>query len=423
MIWFVRVGLVAALGGLVWTAPIDPVTESPARPEGAPACDTDNGGLRLPPGFCAILVANDPGAVRHLAVAPNGDIFAATVPQRSQPNGGGLFVLRDTTGDGKVDVVRRISGEPGTGVALAADAVYFSPNDKVLRFPWRFGALEPLGPADTIVRDLPTGGHTAKPVVLGPNGALFVTVGSRTNSCQVADRQPRSPGHAPCTELESRAGIWRFDARKVGQRQADGVRVTTGVRNALSISLAPDGKLYAAVHGRDQLSQNWGFSDTVNAETPAEEFGPMEGADYGWPYCYYDRLAKRKVKMPEYGGDGQTVGDCDTKTQPAVAFPAHWAPNASVFYVGAQFPAHYRNGAFIAFHGSWNRAPMPQEGYRVAFVPFDNGTATGAFEPFAAPSGAPTEIRPSGVAIGPDGSLYIGSDQPGRIWRVMYIGR
>lgn len=177
--------------------------------------------------------------------------------------------------------------------------------------------------------------------------------------------------------------------------------------------------LYAAVHGRDQLAENWGFSVEANAEKPAEEFVRVEeGADFGWPYCFYDPAAKKKVLNPEYGGNGTEVGRCSDKKLPEVAFPAHWAPNAVSFYDGTQFPAEYRGGAFIAFHGSWNRAPLPQQGYRVVFVPFQNGRPLGSWTDFATPEGDPTSIRPSGLAVGPDGSLYIGADMNGKIWRV-----
>ena len=120
------------------------------------------------------------------------------------------------------------------------------------------------------------------------------------------------------------------------------------------------------------------------------------------------------------GGEGSRLGVLTAKrAKPAVAFPAHWAPNASVFYTGAMFPTRYQGGAFVAFHGSWNRAPRPQEGFRVAFAPFENGRATGKWEDFATPAGEPNSIRPSGLAVGPDGSLYIGADREGKIWRVM----
>jgi len=121
---------------------------------------------------------------------------------------------------------------------------------------------------------------------------------------------------------------------------------------------------------------------------------------------------------PEYGGDGKTIGRCASKKAPLIGFPGHWAPMALTFYEGTQFPASYRGGAFIAFHGSWNRAPLPQEGYRVVFVPFANGKPTGKYFTFATSSKGPTDLRASGVAVGPDGSLYIAADKNGKIWRV-----
>ncbi|HEV8357062.1 MAG TPA: PQQ-dependent sugar dehydrogenase [Gemmatimonadales bacterium] len=391
----------------------------------SPKCAPDNAGLTLPRGFCAVLVAESLGSVRHLAVAPNGDVFAARNSRQSGPTGG-VIVLRDTTGDGKADVIATFfSGAGGSGIALAPDAVYFAPNDRVLRFPWKPGALAPSGPADSIAQDLPAGrGHTAKGIVLGKDGALYVSFGSLTNSCQAGadDRKGPFPGANPCTELEERAGVWRFDARKTHQTPADGKRWATGLRNPMSVSLDPaTGTVYAGVHGRDQLSENWSWPPEEGRENPAETVFALTGnTDGGWPYCYFDPRKKRMLQNPEYGGDGNKVGDCDKKNQPVLAFPAHWAPNATLFYSGTQFPAEYRGGLFIAFHGSWNRAPAPQEGFRVVFAPFKGGKALGSFETFAAPAGDPTSIRPSGLAVGPDGSLYIGADANGKIWRVMY---
>ena len=121
---------------------------------------------------------------------------------------------------------------------------------------------------------------------------------------------------------------------------------------------------------------------------------------------------------PEYGGDGTAQGDCGERTQPAIAFPGHWAPMQLAFYTSDAFGPAYRDGAFLAFHGSWNRAPLPQAGFRVVFIPFADGEPTGEYQTFAVSSDSETGLRPSGVAVGPDGALYIGSDQSGRIYRV-----
>jgi glucose/arabinose dehydrogenase len=146
-----------------------------------------------------------------------------------------------------------------------------------------------------------------------------------------------------------------------------------------------------------------------------------KGADYGWPYCYFDPATRKKVQAPEYGGDGIKQGDCATKTQPVIGFPGHWAPMQLAFVpTGNSFGGEFREGAFLAFHGSWNRAPLPQAGFRVVFMPFTGGKATGAYSTFATMGGDYTQFRASGVAFAPDGSaLYIGSDARGKIWRVI----
>ncbi len=392
---------------------------APSAAAQKPACAADNAGLTLPKGFCAVLVGESLGAVRHLAVAPNGDVFAARAGKT-----GGVVVLRDTTGDGKADVVATFySGPPGSGIALTADAVYYAPNDQVLRFPRTPGSLVPTGPPETILSGLPIAGHASKGIVIGKDGALYVSFGSVDNSCQGAkDRQGPFPGANPCTELGQRAGVWRFDARTPNQTSASGKRWATGLRNPMALSVEPStGTVYSGVHGRDQLTENWSWPAEEGRENPAETFFALvEGTDGGWPYCFYNPAKKQMLQNPEYGGDGTKVGDCDKKAKPALAFPAHWAPNATLFYTGSQFPATYRGGVFIAFHGSWNRAPAPQEGFRVVFGPFRNGKPVGTWETFATPSGNPTAIRPSGLAVGPDGSLYIGADREGKIWRVMY---
>jgi glucose/arabinose dehydrogenase len=222
----------------------------------------------------------------------------------------------------------------------------------------------------------------------------------------------------------------RFDPRRTGQTQADGQRYATGLRNAMSLAVEPSsGALFAAQHGRDQLTQNWPklYDAQQGAELPAEEvFQIKSGGDYGWPYCYYDWQARQKVLQPEYGGDGKTVGRCAAAEKPAVAFPGHWAPEGIAFYTARLFPQKYRGGLFIAFHGSWNRAPQPQAGYKVMFVPFKSGAPSGESEVFAdgfagpnlTPNGA--RYRPMGLAVGPDGSLYVTSDQGnGAIFRIV----
>jgi glucose/arabinose dehydrogenase len=413
---------------------VGPAPEPPAAVE-APAEPCPSAGLTLPAGFCAAVFADSVGSARHLTVAPNGDVFVAI--QRGRPNTfaatiqPGVVALRDSNGDGVADVRQRFADTGNTGIGLYGGYLYLDIGAAIIRYPMAPGALMPSGLPDTVVADLPTlPGHRARNFVIASDGSLFVNVGSATNACQIRERQQESPGRDPCTELETRAGIWRFDANLMGQRFTPAARYATGIRNATGLALHPlTGALYAASHGRDLLSGNWPayYTNEQNAELPAEELLHVEAGDhFGWPYCYWDGIRRVRVLAPEYGGTGRIIGRCTAYKGNVSALPAHWAPNALAFYNGTSFPARYHNGAFIAFHGSWNRAPLRQEGYNVVFVPFTDGTTTGAWEVFADGFGGPTPSpttaphRPSGVAVGPDGALYVGDDVGGRIWRITY---
>ena len=395
-----------------------------AHPQGTkpvPACADDNGGLVLPEGFCAVLVAGSAGPVRQLAVAPNGDLYAA-VSGKGGDGVGGVLAFRDHDGDGKPDERAGFGPRGANDVAVREGYVYLALNDEIVRWRLSPGKLQPEGKEEVVVRGLPAdGGHVAKSIAFGTDGTMYLTVGSATNSCQQTDRLPGSQGRNPCAELERRAGIWQFAAGRPGQRFGDGKRTATGLRNAIALEVHPaTGELYAAVHGRDQLSDNWGFSDEVNANNPAEELVQVKpGDDFGWPYCYYSNQYQKKVLAPEYGGDGRKVGRCSAAKDPLVAFPGHWGPMALAFSTGDGFGPKYRNGVFVAFHGSWNRAPLAQAGYQVAFAPFADGKPTGEYETFATSATGPTALRASGVAIGPDGSLYISADRNGKIWKVV----
>jgi glucose/arabinose dehydrogenase/mono/diheme cytochrome c family protein len=422
-------------------APADSATAQAAA--AGSACD--NAGLTLPDGFCATVFADSIGHARHLAVGPDGTVYANTWSGRyygnDQPHAGGFLVaLRDTTEDGRADVVARFGdsvqsgGHGGTGIAVYRGAVYAESNDRILRYALSDGNLVPSGKPTTVVEALPlTGDHPMHPFAIDSSGGLYIDLGSATNACQIENRIPLSKGHQPCTELKTRGGIWRYDANQKGQRFSPAARFATGVRNADGIAVDSTGHgIYATQHGRDQLAENWPklYQPVQGANFPSEELLRVEkGADYGWPECYFDSTRVKLVLAPEYGGDGgKAVGQCGSKRPPVAYFPAHWAPNDLLFYSGQQFPTRYRGGAFIAFHGSWNRAPLPQGGYNVVFVPLAGDKPTGKYEVFAdgfagaVKSPGQAAHRPSGLAAGPDGAIYIADDQRGRIWRVAYGG-
>ncbi len=403
------------------------------RTNAAPGCADDNAGLTLPAGFCAVTFADSLGGPRHMTVAANGDLF---VVRQNRPRGdtvqGGVLALRDTNRDGRADVIARFGPTGGTGIALEGGYLFVDARSAILRYALPAGALTPIGTPDTIVSGLPGGGHAARNFVLDGRGNLFVNVGSNTNSCQEKDRQTGGKGVDPCVELDTRAGIWKFSSQQTGQKFAASSRYATGIRNAVGLAINPvDKQLYSTQHGRDQLFQNWApmYTEEQSANQPAEEFMQVNsGDDFGWPYCYFDTDLKRLVLAPEYGGNAKDAGRCSTKKLPVATFPGHWAPNALAFYTGKTFPARFRDGAFIAFHGSWNRAPKEQAGYKLVFVPASKGKFSGTYETFADnfangkldPSKA--EHRPTGIATAPDGAMFISDDKGGRIYRIQYVG-
>jgi glucose/arabinose dehydrogenase len=400
-----------------------------------PTCDADNGGIKLPQGFCALVVADGLGTARHIAVAPNGDIYVALEGRggRGPAVGGGVVALRDADGDGKFEIKEAFGAGSSTGVALRNGYLYVAHPTSVERFKMTAGQLKPTGQPETIVTGLPDERqHEDKGLTFDGRGSLYINVGAPSNACQQPDRRPGVKGVDPCPILEKHGGVWKFDENKLGQTQEMGTRFATGLRQFPAIAWH-DGALYIAMNNRDQLDAFWPdkFTAKDNAERPAEPlYRAVQGSNFGWPYCFYDYGLKKFLLNPEYGGDGKEVGRCTEFTPPVAAFPAHWAPVDLTFYTGTQFPKKYQGGVFIAFHGSWNRAPMPQEGYNVTFQPFANGKPSGDFEVFAQgfagkdPLMNPGDAvaRADGVAQATDGSLYIAESQKGKVWRVMYKG-
>src|SRR6202000_2195436 len=303
--------------------------------------------------------------------------------------------------DGKADKTTGFGDYTGTGMAIRDGYLYASSDTCVYRYKLDkdFNVVDPKHPEKIVTGLLSRNEHEAKALTPDYSGNLYVNIGAYSNACQLVDRTKGSPGQQPCPILDSAGGIWQFKAHVPNQ-----------------------------THGNDQLSylfpQYW---DSVSsAELPAECMYELhKGSNCGWPYIFYDEFQRKKVQGPEYGGDGKKAGGQDAQN-PVAAFPGHLAPNGLLFYTGSQFPARYKNGAFIAFHGSWNRAPEPQAGYCVVFTPFKNGIPSGKWEVFADGFSGPNKTpngashRPCGLAQGPDGSLYVSDDQGGTIYRITY---
>jgi glucose/arabinose dehydrogenase len=383
--------------------------------------------IKVPEGFCATVFTDSAGLARHIAVRSNGDVIVGMLDQRRQP--GGVMILRDTDKDGRADASERF-GESGVhGVALAGDSVlYVSTSSAVIRYRLS-DSLAPRRKVDTNVTGLVERKIPSHSLAVDPHGNLIVNVGAVTNGCQ-AKEAPGAPGRDPCPELDVAGGIWRFSTDKRNQTIHDGARIATGLHNAVAVAVNPhDTVVYAVSHGRDGLRDLWPavYNDQQSASLPAEEMIRIATvrADFGWPYCYYDYIKDHRVLAPEYGGDKENVTHCERQVQPLIAFPAHWSPMSLLFYTGKMFPPQYQSGAFIAFHGSAYRAPLPQEGYHVVFLQFKEGFAadyTVFADGFAGETPGPESAahRPTGLAQGPDGALYISDDRGGRIWRITY---
>jgi glucose/arabinose dehydrogenase len=348
---------------------------------------------KAPPGFAVELFAGGLDNPRLIRVSPSGDVFVAeSEPGRLRvlPGAGGAV---RTFADNLYQPFGIAFWPPGPNPSY----VYVAGTDRVVRFPYRPGALEPAGPAETVIAELPRGGHWTRDVVFSPDGArMFVSVGSRSNA---ADRMINAPWQSD----EGRAAVLSFtpDGK-------DKQFFATGLRNCVGMAVQPgSGDLWCSVNERDGLGD----------DLPPDYLTRLRrGAFYGWPWFYIG--ANQDPRHP-----GEQPALRSRVTVPDVLVQAHSASMQMAFYDAGQFPAEYRGDIFAAFHGSWNRAK--RTGYKVVRVLLKNGQPTGEYEDFL--TGFVIDDRrvwgrPVGVAVARDGALLVGEDGNGTIWRIAYRG-
>lgn len=413
-----------------------------------PPGDRNNGGLLLPGGFDAVVVADSIGYARHLTVNVNGDIYVKLTHNDAMKGRGGTVALRDADHDGKADIIAyfgdyKDEGGLPAGITVHNGYLYTSTVKYIMRNKLTPGELIPTSKTEIIFSDVDSNlfrhWHSHKQMAFDNNGNMYVPFGAPDDGGQDIKTagpagMPGGKGVDPSPDLEKYGGIWRFSADKTGQTQKDGYKYATGIRSVLGLAWnQADNSLYAVMNGMDNFHTRYPkvYSSWQAAVLPSEPLLKVtEHSDFGWPYAYYDQIQGKNVMQPAYGGDGKIVGRAAAFNTPVMGFPGHWAPMDLLFYQGDQFPERYKKGAFVAFHGSTDRSPYPQAGYIVCFVPFENGKQTGDWEVFADGFTVVDTVfntrdavyRPMGLAEGPDGSLYISESNKGKIWRVMYKG-
>jgi glucose/arabinose dehydrogenase len=352
-----------------------------ARPNGAMP--------KVPAGFTVRVFADNVAGARTMIWAPNGDLFVAQMSQ------GTILVLRDTNNDGLPDqrFVYAQTGASPFGLAFHGGYFYVGLTNSLVRYKYSSGDTQAKGMPEKLVT-FPTGGHSTRNVIFNrAETKMYVSIGSASNIDENGD--------------PVRAAINEFNPDGTGPRI-----FASGLRNPVGLALFPGtDTIWTAVNERDELGD-----DLV----PDYATSVKDGGFYGWPYSYIGNHLDPRIRSQRPDLAAKAI-------VPDILIPAHSAAVGIAFYTGAQFPAHYQNGAFIALHGSWNRSKP--NGYKVVFVPFQNGRPVpGAMEDFLSgfllTSGSPitTWGRPSAVAFAKDGSLLVSDDlnPGGRIWQVSY---
>src|SRR6266849_2452426 len=337
----------------------------------------------VPQGFRVNVFASNFKYPRWLTVAPNGDIFLA------DSGAGEIVVMRDpknTGGAQEREVFVNGQKEP-FGILFHEDYVYVGNTNEVVRFRYDPKTSKRLGEKEHLM-DLPTGGHSTRAVAFSADGKhLFVSVGSNSNIDTGED--PRRAAVTICDPDGKNARLY-----------------ASGLRNPVGLALEPvTGELWTTVNERDRLGD----------DLPPDYFTSLkDGGFYGWPYSYIGSNVDPRVKPQKSELVARAI-------IPDVLLGAHVAPLQFAFYIAKQFPESYWGGAFVAQHGSWNRAT--RSGYQIAFVAFQDGKPSANPVPFMTglvpdPSGSDVLGRPVGVTVAPDGSLLVSDDGAGVIYRI-----
>ncbi len=350
---------------------------------------------QAPAGFKVEVYLDNLKQPRQIRIAPNGDFFVA------ETSAGEIKVIRGRKADGTPDQVATFAtGQRGAfGINFYPAGpnpqwVYVGNTTSVVRFPYKNGDLKATGPAETIVPELPAGGHSTRDVVFSKDGkSMLVAVGSGSN-VDDPDTHPSETHRANILEYTPEGKFVRVYA--------------SGIRNPVGLGVNPEtGEVWCSVNERDELGDNL-VPDYITHVTP--------GASYGWPWFYIGPHQDPRLegKHPELK---------DKVVVPDVLMQPHNASLGLTFYDGTQFPQEYRGDLFAAEHGSWNRAN--ESGHEVVRVPLDKGHASGVYEDFLTfltPDGQAWG-RPVGIAVGRDGALYVTDDGTRTIWRVTYTGK
>ena len=389
-------------------------------------------GLTLPKGFHATVVAEGIGAARHITVRENGDLYVSMRRVKGVP--AGIVGLRPGPDGKAVQTEHFGTVDGGTGIRMYRGALYAATPTAVYRFTFHGNALVPSAEPQVIVDAIPAAGHG---LAFDGAGKMYVSLGANANLC--AD--PKVPkgtkpvGLKPCPLLDTRAGVWSFDDTKPGQKFTDGEHYATGIRDMTALDWHKGDALYGGMHGRDGTHAMFPemISQADDDAIPDEIFRITKSTDMGWPYTYWDGVRKVRLTAPEYGGDGKTPATGNYAVPVAAFFEPRRAGLLDIaFYNGKRFPKMYRSGAFVALHGAADEGGASgQAGYNVVFIPFKGnkaGVPVVFADGFAGPSvddkNAKKAIyRPVGVAVAPDGALYIVDSNKGRVWRIVYSGK